>query len=383
MSNPIDLLKASVKPWWFSYASAVGSFVFGLFVSKPAERLWEKKRLQWAAARRAKLSADMRAELSKLHFMFANVSANVFLADFQPLGYSENSLRTTIFDTPHPDVPSTERPSFDHFEKHWIDEVERGAIFDSDRIALQSATISSFGDKHEGRLLRLSFRRTTYVRQRTIASVFQTASFQKHYVQRSWAETQQVDQFLSETFGVSVAVISADGHLLFPLRSKSAAANPSRFTCGVAEGLSVADVSGSKAAPDLFALANRALKEELGLSLQMNEISRIKLTALILDQSFYEWGLLGYLDLRGTQYTTQVLIDYHKNAKAKDKWEAAGLEPVIFTPEKVALFLSDHNVTNYGVVCAVLTLLSLSVDSESEWGREQVVRAFEQHYKKN
>ena len=72
--------------------------------------------------------------------------------------------------------------------------------------------------------------------------------------------------YFSNSFGVSLAVITSDGYTLFTQRGKSVGTRPKVYDTSVIEGLSrPIDRGTTGEAPDVYRCACRGLAEESGL----------------------------------------------------------------------------------------------------------------------
>jgi hypothetical protein len=172
----------------------------------------------------------------------------------------------------------------------------------------------------------------------------------------------RVSPLYSNTFGVSLAVISADGYLLLVRRGLQTAVSAGKFASGCAEGMDDRDLHADTGHPDPYLTAYRGLSEELGLRLDP-AADVVKITSLVLRTDSYEWGMLGMADLR--QLTTESWTRAHiqelwSNAKGRDKYEIGSLKFIPFAPGPVAGFLGAHRdeIEPYALVATIYALLS-------------------------
>ncbi len=268
-------------------------------------------------------------------------------------------------------------------QTHWKKEASKGRIYDTPRLALRDASLFRGGqsrhDSQQG--LRLEFARVSYVDQRAATTVFREVlndNGRREILSRSESDGK-IDQTFSNCFGVTLAIITSDDKILFAKRSHRVAVNAGRFVCGVVEGMGDQDFAHDK--PDPFQTALRGLHEEFGIVLSRQEAELVRLTALVLDEDYYEWGMIGSVDFRGQddqKFHSRKLMENLAIAEARDKFETDDTCAIPFRPDEIAIFLSAYDVVNYAVVCAVLALLS-----ESGYSTVVVERAFRRHYRRS
>lgn len=304
-------------------------------------------------------------------FSFGGLTSSVFVADIPPRGYSSDTLICELVnDSSIPDV--IEDDTFREAHEKWSRAVESGEIFNGNVFALHGFRLPRTAEFEQSGL-RLAFRPSDYVTQRATGDMFRSLARDVRV-----AEANHIRQNpgaagrFSATFGTPLVVVTADNQLMWLKRSNASAVNGGRYTCTTAEGLNRDDLRSG--IPDPYLCAARGLHEEIGIRLNTNEISRIRFIAMLLDLDWWEWTLVGIInlaDLAEHALESQTLRQYFSSARAKDKWETGEPDFCDFTPDGVANFIKSHQVTNYGAVSAVLALFS-----SDNFRREEIFRSF-------
>jgi transcriptional regulator with XRE-family HTH domain len=147
-------------------------------------------------------------------------------------------------------------------------------------------------------------------------------------------------RFFSNSFGVSLVIITTDNYTLFTQRGKNLGSRPSQFNISVSEGLSkVLDHKLYNQAPDIYNCASRGVTEELGLSEPDDfQRSNILLLSLGVDTLYSLWGLRGMVKVNRT---IEEVIQNWKSG-VKDKLENMQIHPVKFAPDEVIHFVLSH-----------------------------------------
>jgi transcriptional regulator with XRE-family HTH domain len=174
--------------------------------------------------------------------------------------------------------------------------------------------------------------------------------------------------YFSNTFGVSLAVVTSDGYTIFTQRGKNVGTRPKIYETGVVEGLSrPLDRGTNGEAPDVYRCACRGLAEELGLHESTDfSVSDIFFLNFGVDTRYVLRGLTGMVK---TKIGIQKLLSRWKNG-VKDKFENQKLFPVPFTPKDVISFAYTHQPFAPGP-----TLYYALVH---EFGRTMVENAFDE-----
>jgi transcriptional regulator with XRE-family HTH domain len=157
--------------------------------------------------------------------------------------------------------------------------------------------------------------------------------------------TNDVDWFqaiphFSNSFGVSLAVVTTDGYTVFTQRGRNVGARPQVFDTGVVEGLSrPIDRGTTGEAPDVYRCACRGLAEELGLH-EGVDFSATDITFLGFGVDT-RYGLRGLTGMVKIKRNIEKLLTRWDNG-VKDKFENQKLFPVLFTPKDVISFAYTH-----------------------------------------
>ena len=222
--------------------------------------------------------------------------------------------------------------------------------------------------------VHLALRPTDYLTQRATAEVFRSLDRSEYEAEGARVQDRPgAAGNYSSTFGVPVVVVSSDDQLMWLRRSSASAVNAGRYTCTSAEGMNRDDLRSG--VPNPYLGASRGLHEEIGIRPNHDEIREMRFIALILDLDWWEWALVGMLDLGSLSdhaLDSRTLKQYFASARQKDKWETS--EPIFcdFNPKAVAEFIQNHPVTNYSAVAAALGLMS-----DPRFQRQEIFDAFE------
>ncbi|MFB6578773.1 hypothetical protein ACFCYC_15385 [Streptomyces sp. NPDC056402] len=139
--------------------------------------------------------------------------------------------------------------------------------------------------------------------------------------------------FLQCSFGVNIAVVTADHLLVVSHRSDRVRMAPGVWNSSVNEGLSQHIDSAGRNAPDLHAAARRGMREELAL--EPHEFS-LSLLGFVLDVEKRAWSAHFYArlnDMTGEQLQTRM------SRGVADRWEHQGMEYVPFRTVDVTRYL--------------------------------------------
>ena len=142
--------------------------------------------------------------------------------------------------------------------------------------------------------------------------------------------------------GLDTAVLTSDGMLLLSKRSATMGKFPNCWSVGFGEGLEAQDLGKQ----DLYEASIRCLKEELNLTIPLEENfrQRFKALALVRESTSYTWNSYAVMDLRGLPehlFSAQVILS--AATSAADAWEAASI--VALPLSDVAPFLQDKQLT--------------------------------------
>ncbi|WP_245237405.1 hypothetical protein RFN58_00390 [Streptomyces iakyrus] len=139
--------------------------------------------------------------------------------------------------------------------------------------------------------------------------------------------------FLQCSFGVNIAVVTADHLLVVSRRADHVRSGPGLWGSSVNEGLSRHIDSAGRNAPDLHDVARRGIREEL--SLEPHEYT-LTMLAFVLDVERRQWSAHFTAHLAGL--TGQALRSRIARGVA-DRWEHQSIEYVPFRPADVVRHL--------------------------------------------
>ena len=134
-----------------------------------------------------------------------------------------------------------------------------------------------------------------------------------------------VPPFMSSSFGINVAVATADGLILFSKRSGRVGTGQHMWNSSANEALSRSLDSQGRSAPDLYDVARRGLEEELALN---RSEYRLEMLGVSIDRERHQWGCLFLAllkDLRGDAWLERL------SRGAPDRFEHEGHELARFT----------------------------------------------------
>ena len=160
---------------------------------------------------------------------------------------------------------------------------------------------------------------------------------EKYLADVDWSETIP---YFSNSFGVSLTIVTSDGYTVFTQRGKSVGTRPRVYDTSVIEGLSrPVDRSTAGEAPDVYRCACRGLAEELGLYEPVDfNAADILFLGFGVDTRYALRGLNGIVKIK---QSIDKLLQRWDNG-ARDKFENYKLFPVPFTPREVISFAYSH-----------------------------------------
>jgi transcriptional regulator with XRE-family HTH domain len=244
--------------------------------------------------------------------------------------------------------------------------------YDSDDFKLLRFHVSSRTHGYEEPRLVLHFGPTTYFRmlatdQRLdvpLTSGGRTYTLRERYAPDVDLRVKPVPE-LATHWGVGLSVVTADGLLLVSERGNTAV-DPQVFFPSVAEGTTrMMDGDPASGAPRPLSTAMRGMTEELGISLEADELTWLSFGA---NSYLCEYALIG---LVRTASTFAEIEDRRSVGAAKDHWETRRLHGVEFTPSAVAAFCAQpaRPFSAFGLIAIVHALMY-------EHGIGKVERAF-------
>jgi hypothetical protein len=235
-------------------------------------------------------------------------------------------------------------------------ELQRGdQEWNGRRWALRSASVSREG-AHEDVIVRLGFAEAEYARFDVLTRLWEERQRLPDPPLTLAEDLRRVWPALSNSFGVSATVRTADDKLILTRRSPRTNSGRSALHVSLNEGMDLVDVD-SERRPDPMSTLVRGAFEELGIVI---EESSAVIHAVILDVTRYQWGALGHVDLSGTSLTSHYVRQARALGKAKDDWESSELIMVDYTlPDVLArLTQPDTQWVAHGWVNLACTALT-------------------------
>jgi transcriptional regulator with XRE-family HTH domain len=207
-----------------------------------------------------------------------------------------------------------------------------GKIYALDRFVIGREPIN------EDMTLDLWFRPSDYYAFLATNMSLKEPEFREKYLSGvDWCET--IPNF-SNSFCISLTVITSDGYTVFTQRGKSVGTRPKVYDTSVIEGLSrPLDRGTTGEAPDVYRCACRGLAEELGLHESIDfSVSDITFLGFGVDTRYALRGLNGVVKIKKSIEKLLLLWDNG----VRDKFENQKLFPVPFTPKDVVSFAYSH-----------------------------------------
>jgi len=315
-----------------------------------------------------------KSEPSKAEFFFCGflTNTNIFVADslvdetsegyFRsreiPKGYPKNCLicEVQVKDRPYHILPKLIE-EWEYYEKYkermryFNEQAAKKVIENNATIALKSLATPREGELEQQEIL-LKFAEGTYVHHRAMRDIWRQLSDSER--EQLVPSKSQVNQAYSTSFGLHVAVITADDppKFLFCRRANRVGmASPKEYTCGAVESVSKKDcfedeVSGGTCV-SLLNTASRGLEEELRVELVGNEVDAICLTTVYMKYDTHEWGMCGFVDLSDKRIAPERRLKYKQlqsrfTGGPKDKFEHDLVEAVDFTLDSMMDFVRSN-----------------------------------------
>ncbi len=183
----------------------------------------------------------------------------------------------------------------------------------------------------------------------------------------------EVPDFMRASFGVYVAVVTADEFTVFSKRSEVVGAFPGCWDTSVNEALSRSLDSQGRTPPRLYDVARRGLLEELGLE---GSEYRLELLAFDVDMRTSQWGCVFVASLHTL---TAAELAARMTRGIADQWEHEEIEFVRFTvPDVVGHLLRADRIDSWTPVAPAAFYLALV----RRLGREQVERRLSRMFRK-
>jgi hypothetical protein len=257
-----------------------------------------------------------------------------------------------------------------------IQKKENGEIFNGQGYALTYLKASrTDGDETPHLIMR--FKKSDYFRKFACRAMFSSNIMEKHRKDVLSKVFSEVVEEFSGGFGAVISIITADNKLLFFQRSLHTAGDQNAYDCTVTEASDASDID-YYGQPSPIKTAIRALSQEAAISGIEDDIQHlIRFHSINCRSKYYDWSIMGSLDLRGTVETTDNLRRRADSTRlsrkrpayssedigttfllAKDSFEFQRYASVDFNVRDVIRFIVTHKMADYAFVNAVLTLKS-------------------------
>lgn len=172
-----------------------------------------------------------------------------------------------------------------------------------------------------------------------------------------------VPAFISSSFGMNIAVVTADNLVMFSKRSGHVGTQPHTWNSSANEALSRSLDSQGRSAPDLYDVARRGLEEELALD---RSEYRLEMLGVSIDRGRHQWGCLfvAFLkELRGDAFLERL------SRGVPDRFEHENHQLARFTiPDVVEYLLCDERRDYWSPTAPALFYFALI----RKYGRRQV-----------
>ncbi|MEV8607243.1 hypothetical protein AB0383_04660 [Amycolatopsis sp. NPDC051373] len=183
-------------------------------------------------------------------------------------------------------------------------------------------------------------------------------------------DPQDTPDFMRSSFGLNVAVVTADGWLVVARRSGRVGVGKGEWNSSANEGLQ-RELDERHGPPNLFRAAERGLKEELRLRPDHYDL---KLLAFAVVTSNSQWCCLFLANLRTM---TRRQFENNLGRGVQDAWEHRGFEYVEFEPQTtIEYLLRPDRRDSWAPAAPVLFYLSL-VHVHGEEATDRVVETLE------
>ncbi len=166
--------------------------------------------------------------------------------------------------------------------------------------------------------------------------------------------------------GVNLSIITKDGYLIITERSLRSFVAGGRLHTSVGENLLRAIDAGQSEAPDPFYCAIRGAKEELGITLNQEDLTFNTFTVI---PDFCQYSLLSTIQISETRAEIEELRQF---TVPTDKWENHRLLFYPHTPDSIAQFTVSTWDRWFNIALAAV-ILSLS---DVGYPKKQIDEAF-------
>ncbi|MGY1636891.1 hypothetical protein ACI78V_09580 [Geodermatophilus sp. SYSU D00742] len=248
--------------------------------------------------------------------------------------------------------------------------LEAAGRWNGARYAVVTCSAGRSGDREEP-VLRIRLRHSDYLNFRTTQQVDRpfddgTTPRSRYLAGRSLRE---MPDFMANSLGAHVAVVTADDLLVVSRRSEGVAVQPGLWSAAVSEGLSRGMDGAPDAPPSIYGLARRGMDEELAVD--EHEYS-LELLSVGLATTVHQWVALFVARLHSL--TWDQLSDRLSRGSA-DPWEHSEHDTVEFAPGPVLAMVLDPARRDSWTPASVPAFYYALV---RRWGRAGVERAVEE-----
>jgi hypothetical protein len=255
----------------------------------------------------------------------------------------------------------------------WRAECESSAaargVWNGPRYAVVSCAVSRTRDR-EDPILSLQLKYSDYLNFLTTQQLdreFADGSTPRSRYLASRPITEHPD-FMANSFGAHVAVVTADDKLVLARRSAKVTVQPGLWSAAVAEGLSRSIDGSAETPPSIYDLARRGMDEELALDV---EDYTLELLSVGLATTVHQWVAL--FAARLESLTWSALSDRLSRGSA-DPWEHSAHAVVDFAPRPVLTRMLEAGRSDGWTPAAVPALYYVLV---RRFGRGRVDRQLE------
>jgi len=155
-----------------------------------------------------------------------------------------------------------------------------------------------------------------------------------------WEPKQEIDPVLGQGLGVSVAILSNDGHFIFGRRFSKIGARAEEIDTGAVEGLGLMDVVDNNNTGigniDIQAVMERAANEEFGIT--NSKIKSLKILGFGFDIGWSQWNFIGLCE---TDLTGKEIQARHRSV-ASQRAEYKETHAVKSDPDILFNWLADE-----------------------------------------
>ncbi|MEV4891105.1 hypothetical protein AB0K48_17105 [Nonomuraea sp. NPDC055795] len=312
----------------------IGAFLIELDVRKPDQSALDRLDNMWTAAQRGRDSAVMRppSTYQSEPFRLGPMRSTLLIVEGDG-GHSiaQRDVRLVIANkmAEVPDEVAEWREAIVQ-EQARIKASGREPMWNGSNYAVDYVSVSRVPDVEDARIsigLQWSDYFTFLAAQQLDRPMRDGQTLRSRYLDgKTWSS---VPPFISSSFGINVAVTTADDQIVFSKRSGQVGTQPNVWNSSANEGLSRELGSAGTQPPDLYRVAERGLEEELGI---LPGDCELQLLGITLDVKLHHWGCIFWGRLR--KHTAE---DWFARASrgVRDRYEHDSHDLVPFTPEAV------------------------------------------------